>query len=78
MDKSVDNAPQVGYNEVNDDNVEIVKMDEQRPVNDTDCRHDNLVPDKNDTLGDAVYHGCGNHKCGVGFYILPTKNKNIT
>jgi hypothetical protein len=70
---SVDNSNQVGYNVTNDENVEIVKMDEQRPINDTDCRHETLVPDPEDTIGDAVYHGCINRKCGVGFYIQPTK-----
>ena len=46
-------------------------MDEQRPVNDTECRHPNLVPDPTDTIGEAIYHGCTNLECGVGFYITP-------
>lgn len=49
--------------------VDITKMDEQAPANDVDCRHENLVADENDVIGDAVYHGCVNRKCGVGFYI---------
>ena len=75
---SVDLSTQVGYNVSNDEDVVIVKMDEQAPINDTDCRHETLVPDPEDTIGDAVYHGCSNRKCGVGFYIQPTNNKNIT
>ncbi len=69
---SVDNASGMGYNVTNDEDVVIVKMDEQVPINDTDCRHETLVPDPDDTIGDAVYHGCTNRKCGVGFYIQPT------
>jgi antirestriction protein len=70
-ENSVDNSNQVGYNVVNDENVEVVKMDEQRPVNDTECRHPNLIPDPTDTIGEAIYHGCANLECGVGFYITP-------
>jgi hypothetical protein len=70
---SVDNSTHIGYNGGNDENVEVVKMDEQKPINDTECRHETLVPDPKDTIGDAVYHGCANHKCGVGFYITPKK-----
>jgi hypothetical protein len=78
-----DNAQQVGYNESNTHDAydavadhylnqpHIVKMDEQSPLNDTDCKHETLIPDLEDTLGDAVYHGCANYKCGVGFYIQP-------
>jgi hypothetical protein len=81
-------SEEMSYNTTNDlneaivDNIlmrpQIVKMDEQRPINDTKCKHENLVADLDDTIGDAVYHGCANYKCGVGFYILPAKNKNIT
>lgn len=67
----VDNSNQVGYNVPNDENVEVVKMDEQRPINDTECRHETLVPDATDTIGEAIYHGCANRQCGVGFYITP-------
>ena len=74
MENSVDLSSQVGYNvNINDENVVIVKMDEQRSINDTDCRHETLVPNPEDTIGDAVYNGCSNRKCGVGFYIQPTK-----
>ena len=55
--------------------VEVVKMDEQRPVNDTECKHEEFVVDPTDTIGEAIYHGCTNPKCGLGFYI---KNKNLT
>lgn len=73
MENSVDISDQVGYNVSNDENVEVVKMDEQKPINDTECRHETLIPDPEDTIGDAVYHGCSNYKCGVGFYIKPQK-----
>lgn len=69
---TVDNANEISYNGYNENDVVIVKMDEQRSINDTDCRHETLVPNQKDTIGDAVYHGCSNHKCGVGFYIQPT------
>lgn len=77
---SVDNSTHIGYNGGNDENVEVVKMDEQKPINDTECRHEVLIPDPKDTIGDAVYHGCANHKCGVGFYINKDdpRNKNLT
>lgn len=77
----VDNAHGLGYNtsnDVNDAVVEhylnqpiLVKMDEQASVNDTSCRHEELVPDPTDKIGEAIYHGCSNRKCGVGFYIRP-------
>lgn len=53
--------------------VEIIKMDEQKPLGDTKCRHETLIPDPDDVIGEALYHGCSNPKCGVGFYIQPTK-----
>ena len=70
-ENNVDISDQVGYNVPNDENVEVVTMDEQKPINDTECRHENLVPDPTDTIGEAIYHGCTNWKCGVGFYITP-------
>lgn len=84
QNNSVDSQSALGYNTDNDLNelariagiashTEIVKMDEQKPINDTECRHETLVPDPDDTIGDAVYHGCVNPKCGVGFYIQPQK-----
>jgi hypothetical protein len=66
----------LGYNEDTNDEHVVVKMDEQRPLNDTECKHETLIPDPDDTIGEAVYHGCSNYKCGVGFYI--PLNKNIT
>ena len=69
---SLDIPTKLGYNNSeNDENVHIVKMDEQEPINDTECKHETLVADPEDTIGDAVYHGCANRKCGVGFYIQP-------
>lgn len=69
QNKSVDFLQQVGYNNSNDSNVEVVKMDEQAPINDTECTHETLIPDPSDTIGDAVYHGCANWKCGRGWYL---------
>lgn len=76
----LDNSQQVGYNSTQlndayadvagvDASTHIVKLDEQKPVNDTECKHETLIPDPEDTIGDAIYHGCANHKCGIGFYI---------
>ena len=85
---NVDNGHSLSYNgsnDVNDAVVEhylnqpvLVKMDEQKPVNDTNCRHETLVADETDKIGDAVFHACANYKCGVGFYIHPTENKKLT
>lgn len=67
----VDSQSPLGYNSTQDDvnEVLIVKLDEQKPVNDTKCKHETLIPDPEDTIGDAVYHGCANPKCGRGWYI---------
>lgn len=83
MENSVDIQAKLGYNVTNNDDyaqlagvpepVQIVKMDEQQAVNDTECTHQTLIPDPNDTIGDAVYHGCSNYKCGRGWYIVPEK-----
>jgi hypothetical protein len=67
--ESVDISAEMGYNSPNDENVTIVKMDEQAPINDIECTHAVLVPDPDDTMGDAIYHGCANRKCGLGWYI---------
>lgn len=69
VQNNVDSPSDLSYNVVNDENVAIVKMEEQKPVNDTSCRHEKLIPEPKDTIGNAVYHGCANYKCGVGFYI---------
>ena len=73
-ENSVDNSNDIGYNVPNDENVEVVKMDEQAPINDTECKHETLIPDPTDMIGDAVYHGCANPKCGRGWYIPLAKN----
>lgn len=82
----VDNGNGLGYNTNNDvyDAVAehylnqpiLVKMDEQNVLNDNSCQHEELIPNPKDTIGDAVYHGCANKKCGVGFYIRPNEDKN--
>jgi hypothetical protein len=63
-----DNIEEISYNEDND-SYEIVKMDEQRPINDTTCQHETLIADPEDTIGNAIFHSCSNPKCGIGFYI---------
>lgn len=86
---NVDLSSGLSYNEGNDiyDAVAehylnqplLVKMDEQKAINDTACRHETLVADPEDKLDNgAIYHGCVNAKCGVGFYIQPTENKKLT
>lgn len=63
-----------GYNVAKDDLNEFVDLVAMPPINDTECRHETLVAEPEDTIGDAVYHGCVNPKCGVGFYIRPHVN----
>lgn len=70
QNNSVDIHSDLGYNVTNDAHeVEIVKMAEMEPINDTSCTHEKLVADPLDTIGAAVYHGCQNPKCGAGFYL---------
>lgn len=79
QNNSLDGSSGMSYNTSNDVNdaiaeaflnkTHIVKMDEQKPVNDVNCRHETLVPDPDDRIGSAVMHMCANPKCGVGFYI---------
>lgn len=69
MDNNVDTTTEIGYNSnQNDENVIIVKMEEQSAINDTSCEHKYLVADPDDTIGDAIYYGCANPKCGRGYY----------
>jgi len=58
-------------NASNDTNEFVVKMDEQVPINDTKCDHSVLIPDPDDTIGTAIYHGCANRQCGLGWYFQP-------
>lgn len=71
QENNVDIPDGMVYNDTqnNDDSMIVVKVDEQPTLNDPQCKHDQLKPDYGDTLGDAVYHGCVNPKCGVGFYL---------
>jgi len=84
---NVDSQNGLGYNKdnINDeyaamagipDHTQVVDMDLQKPINDVGCKHETLIPDPRDTLGDAIYHGCANEKCPVGFYIRQDKNPN--
>ncbi|MCB1711291.1 MAG: hypothetical protein KDH96_02060 [Candidatus Riesia sp.] len=69
MENNVDSSTEIVYNDTQDDENVIVKMDEQRPINDLDCQHLEMVPDPNDTIGEAIYYGCSNPKCGRGYYL---------
>lgn len=80
---SVDSQRNIGYNNNNDDEYaaiagisnheQVVDLSKQTPIHDTECRHETLIPNPKDTLEGAVYHGCANDKCPVGFYIQPNK-----
>lgn len=79
-----DNSPSMGYNDTHTNDINerlvdnylsrphIVKMDEQRPLNDPDCEH-SLVKDDDDAIEETQAWIC--QKCGVG---MITKNKNTT
>jgi hypothetical protein len=69
---NVDNSSQLGYNDITNDGHEIV-VDTVNipPINDVTCEHTELIPDFEDTIGDAVYYGCKNQKCGLGWYVRP-------
>lgn len=68
-DKSLDNSELISYDISNDDEYEVIKVGEHEPIHDVDCKHETLVANPEDTIGEAVYHGCANKHCGVGFYI---------
>lgn len=65
----VDNSEEIRYNSNQDDEYEVVRLDSKQPIHDVNCEHAELIPDPNDTLGDAVMHMCANPRCGVGFYV---------
>lgn len=69
MDNNVDNSSEMMYNVNNDESMIVVKLDEQRPLGDAACKHVQLIAEPDDTLGEAIYHGCANPKCDVGFYL---------
>ena len=52
----------------NDSNVEIVKMDEQEPINDPNCEH-LLAKDDSDRIGNTVAWMCTKPKCGFGQFL---------
>lgn len=66
-DNSLDNVSGIGDNVYNDLDEIVVEMGNQRPIHDPECKHETLIPEPEDTIGDAVYHGCA--VCPVGFYI---------
>lgn len=68
----VDNSSDIGYNEDNNDEHEVViDLSVAEPLNDQECTHTTLIAEPDDTIGDAVYHGCANPQCGRGWYIRP-------
>lgn len=68
--KIVDNHRKVGYNDNQlYDKDEIIDLTGVPPLNDIECLHQTIVADLEDTIGDAIYHGCQNPKCGRGWYI---------
>ena len=73
MEESVDNTSGMPYNDSNDLNEIVTDLAVVPPINDIECTHSSLTADPSDTIGDAIYHGCDNRKCGMGFYIQPTK-----
>lgn len=69
-DNTFDIQDTIGYNSNQDDvNDFVVKMDEQAPVNDISCEHKEMIPNPDDRIGNAIYYGCANQKCGRGFYL---------
>jgi hypothetical protein len=68
----------IGYNVSNNGDYELIDMSQAEPINDLECTHATLIPDPEDKIGDAIYYGCSNLKCGRGWYIRPHANKNIT
>lgn len=64
----VDKSNEISYNKSNDA-YEYIDVTDVPPINDTECTHEKLIVDPTDTLGDAVYHGCANPKCGRGWYV---------
>ena len=69
----VDNLSELGYNDtqLNDVHEIVVDTANTPPINDVTCEHTELIPDFEDTIGDAVYYGCANQKCGLGWYVRP-------
>lgn len=69
MNKTLDTSGIIGYDNNNDDiNVEIVKMDEQRPINNPECEH-LLVRDESDRIGNTVSYMCIKPHCGFGQFF---------
>lgn len=76
FDKSAEMRYNINNNGIYDtvaDNLlsqpQIIKLDEHEPVNDLECKHEVIISDPTDTIGNAVYHGCANPKCGRGYYL---------
>jgi len=70
QNKNVDKSSETSYN-VGNEKDEIIDLSGVPPINDIECQHETLVPDPTDTIGEAIYHGCSNPKCGRGWYIRP-------
>ena len=64
------------YNDTQtDEGCEVIKMDEHAPINDTECRHETLIPNQSWRYSWRSHISrLRDNKCGVGF----TFSQNIT
>lgn len=63
--KGIDYVLRSEDNSSNDAVYEVIKMDEQQPLNDPNCEHRPVLD--GDVLGDSVSVKCAN--CPIGWYI---------
>lgn len=74
LPNEVDNSAQTGYNDNTNDEYEVIRMDEQAPLNNPKCEHKFEV-DLTDQIGDAYAHMCVNRNCGIGYFAELTFKK---
>ena len=43
--------------------VEAISMDDLEPMSDPECKHENMIRDETETMGNAFV--CSNAKCGI-------------
>lgn len=67
-----DNDDNVGNHE---SNVEVIKREDLKRMNDPNCKHENIVRDDSDTIGDNVAWGC--QDCGLGTFLPKTVKRII-
>lgn len=68
MDPQIDNSPNNSENEANvnnDKNEIVIRLDEQAPLNDPDCKHKFSLD--GDTIGDTRAWKC--EKCHRGIFL---------